>query len=79
MTKEALGLHLYGLETDEEIEGETLTPLPSDVKDLALEKGQSIILVDIYMPLFRYILDNKTVKKTITIPNWMNTLAKKIR
>ena len=77
MAKEALGLHLYGLETDEEIEGEPLIPLPSDVKDLELEKGQSIILVDVYMPLFRYTLDNKAVKKTVTIPNWMDTLAKK--
>lgn len=75
--KEALGLHLYGLETDEEIEGKNLIPFPSEIKDIKLEKNQSVILVEAYMPLFRYTLDSKAVKKTITIPNWMNTLAMK--
>lgn len=77
VSKEALGLHLYGLEVDGELENKNLIPLPSNIKDIKLEKNQTVILVDVYMPLFRYTLDNKAVKKTVTIPNWMDTLAKK--
>lgn len=72
MAKESLGLHIYGMETDEEV-----ISILSEVKDIRLENNQSIILVEIYMPLIRYTLDNKAVKKIVTIPNWMDTLAKK--
>ena len=42
MAKEALGLHLYGIEE----ENETL-PVASNIRDLSLEKNQSPILIDI--------------------------------
>ena len=42
MTKEALGLHLYGIEE----ENETL-PVASNIRDLSLEKNQIPILIDI--------------------------------
>ena len=42
MAKEALGLHLYGIEE----ENETL-PVASNIRDLTLEKNQIPILIDI--------------------------------
>ena len=42
MAKEALGLHLYGIEE----ENETL-PVASNIIDLSLEKNQIPILIDI--------------------------------
>ena len=42
MAKEALGLHLYGIEE----ENETL-PVASNIRDLSLEKNQIPILIDI--------------------------------
>lgn len=42
MAKEALGLHLYGIEE----ENETL-PVVSNIRDLSLEKNQIPILIDI--------------------------------
>lgn len=42
MAKEALGLHLYGIEE----ENETL-PVDSNIRDLSLEKNQIPILIDI--------------------------------
>ena len=77
VSKEALGLHLYGLETDEEIEGKELIPVPSKLNDLKLEKNQATTLVEVYMPVIRQVLDNKAVKKTVTIPNWLDVQAKK--
>ncbi|MGV1024214.1 type II toxin-antitoxin system HicB family antitoxin [Clostridium perfringens] len=77
VSKEALGLHLYGLETDEEIEGKELILVPSKLNDLKLEKNQATTLVEVYMPVIRQVLDNKAVKKTVTIPNWLDVQAKK--
>ena len=46
--KEALGLHLYGMEKD----GEQI-PSTLDVTHLQLEGAQIPLLVDVYMPPFR--------------------------
>ena len=43
MAKEALGLHLYGIEEEE---NETI-PVASNIRDLSLEKNQIPILIDI--------------------------------
>jgi len=67
---EALMLHLYGMEQDnDEI------PEPTPVDKVDTEKGQSIILVDVFMPPFREKQRSKFVKKTLSIPSWLNAEA----
>ena len=68
--KEALGLHLYGMEEDND-----LIPEPTDIKDLFLETGQIPVLIDVVMPLHRKAIENQAVKKTLTIPQWLNKEA----
>ena len=65
MAKEALGLHLYDIEEENE-------PIPtaSSINDLCLEKNQIPILIDINMVLHRKAIENTSVKKTLTIPQW---------
>lgn len=70
MAREAMALHLYGMEKD----GEPI-PDPSPVLDLKLEKNQAVVLVEASMPLFRDKMMNRAVKKTLTIPKWLNDLA----
>ena len=70
--KEALGLHLYGMEEDNEF-----IPDPTDIKDLYLDKGQIPILIDVIMPIHRKAIENQAVKKTLTIPQWLNKEAMK--
>jgi predicted RNase H-like HicB family nuclease len=70
MAKEALELHLYGMERD----GDEI-PKPSKVADIALEKGQLATLIEVWMPLVRDEQANRSVKKTLTIPKWLNDLA----
>ena len=70
MAREAMALHLYGMEKD----GEPI-PDPSPVPDLKLEKNQAVVLVEASMPLFRDKMMNRAVKKTLTIPKWLNDLA----
>lgn len=70
--KEALGLHLYGMEKDnEEI------PEPSDIKNIKVEEGGVLMLVDVFMPAVRDRINNKFVKKTLSIPFWLNAEAEK--
>ena len=68
--KEALGVHLYGMEKD----GEEI-PEASDIKNIKVEDGGILMLVEVFMPLVRDRINNKYVKKTLTIPYWLNAEA----
>lgn len=68
--KEALKLHLYGMEEDKEE-----IPEPTSVNKIATKKNQSIILIDVFMPPFREKMHTKFVKKTLSIPSWLNAEA----
>lgn len=68
--KEALGLHLYGMEQD----GDPI-PAPTPIPDIHPESGGVIIMVDVYMPPVRDRINNRAVKKTLTIPAWLNREA----
>lgn len=68
--KEALMLHLYGMEQDnEEI------PEATAVNEIKVESNQAIILVDVFMPPFREKQKTRFVKKTLSIPSWLNAEA----
>lgn len=67
--KEALALHLYGMEQD----GESI-PEPSDPAMLAKDHAV-IMLIEVFMPPIREKIANKTIKKTLTIPYWLNAQA----
>ncbi len=70
--KEVLGLHLYGMEEDND-----LIPEPTNIKILHLESDQIPVLIDVVMPIHRKAIENQTVKKTLTIPQWLNKQALK--
>ena len=72
MAKEALGLHIWSMEQDCE-----LIPEPSNIKDIKLEKNETAMLVEIFMPPIRDRISNRTVKKTLTIPQWLNAEAER--
>jgi len=70
--REALGLHLWGMEQD----GEAI-PKPSTIKEIKVEDGGVPMLVDVFMPPFRDKLQNRFVKKTLSLPAWLADLADK--
>lgn len=74
MAREALGLHLYGMEED----GDPF-PVPTNVSKLmaSLGEAQFVMLVEVWMPPIRGGAENKAVKKTLTIPKWLNELAER--
>ncbi|MHB9134115.1 MAG: type II toxin-antitoxin system HicB family antitoxin [Armatimonadota bacterium] len=72
MAKEGLELHLFGLEQD----GEPI-PVPTPANMLHVGDHQVVVLVQANMPLARRGIQNVAVKKTLTIPQWLNELAEK--
>ncbi|MGP0579175.1 type II toxin-antitoxin system HicB family antitoxin [Paenibacillus peoriae] len=70
MAKDCLALHLYGMEAD----GDDI-PEASRLVSVVTEANQSVVLIDVWMPPFRDKMANKAVKKTLTIPQWLDDLA----
>lgn len=72
MAEDALCLMLYDLEE----EGSEI-PKPSDAKELKVNNNEFVTMIACDTVEYRKFYDNKAVKKTLTVPNWMNTLAEK--
>lgn len=67
--KDVLGLVLY---TKEENNIEINPPKNNFI---STKENQSLSYVSVWMPLVRDEIENKSIKKTITIPKWLNDLA----
>lgn len=68
--RELLGIVLFGLEEDnEEI------PVPSHLNAVKLKKGETVTLIDVYMPSIRNANVNKSINRTVTLPTWLNSVA----
>ena len=72
MAKDALGLYIVSAEED----GEMLK-MPSKLNNINLNKNERVVLIEVNMLLFRETVQNTSVKKTLTIPKWINDLAEK--
>lgn len=68
--KEALGLHIWGMEQD----GEVL-PAATPITEITLEDGQIPVLIDVFMPPVRERINSKFVKKTLSLPAWLAAKA----
>ncbi len=72
MTRDAIGIYLTELEAD----GKEF-PAASDPSGLRSEGSSFIALVDMDMLAYKQKHDNRAVKKTLTIPQWLNTMAER--
>lgn len=70
MAEDALALVLYGYESD----GRKI-PAPSRMEDLKLNDGEFVNSVACDTMEYRKRFNNKAVKKTLTIPEWLNESA----
>ncbi|MCL2811683.1 MAG: type II toxin-antitoxin system HicB family antitoxin [Clostridia bacterium] len=71
--KEALGLHLWGMENDGDF-----IPEPTPIDSLVLEKNEIPLLVEVFMPSVRARIETRFVKKTLSIPAYMNARAEEV-
>lgn len=72
MAKDALGLYIACSEEDNEKLNK-----PSKLNEINFNKNQRVVLIEVNMPLFRESVQNASVKKTLTIPKWINDLAER--
>ena len=70
MAEDALGIYLYTLKQD----GQDL-PEASNPSGVTLDSGEFINLVKWDEEAYLKKTDNRAVKKTLTIPSWLNHLA----
>lgn len=70
MANDAMSLHLYGMEQDNEA-------IPESDINVAypLEESEMIVPITAWMTPFRDAMANRAVKKTLTIPAWLNDAA----
>ena len=47
------------------------------MKDVILKENQRAVLIDVNLAFYREAYKNRAVKKTLTIPAWLNDLAEK--
>lgn len=72
MAQDVLCLTLYDLE-----ELEKNIPIPSNIKDVAIDDNSFVSYIECDTNEYRKLNDNKAVKKTLTIPSWLNDEAMK--
>lgn len=72
MAQDVLCLTLYGLEQD----GKDV-PKASAVNDVQHDDKSFVSLVGCDTIAYRRFYDNKAVKKTLTIPSWLNDMAER--
>lgn len=70
MAEDALALVLYGYEKDNRP-----IPAPSKINDLRLNNGQFANYIFCDTLKYRKMYNSKAVKKTLTIPEWVNESA----
>ena len=66
MAKDCLELSLDGIEIE---------PSISNIENIKLEENEYVVMIQADMLSFRKKYNNQSVKKTLTIPKWLNDLA----
>lgn len=72
MARDAIGLWICY----EQDEGRPI-PAPSDIADIKTKSGEIKTLVDIDVEEYRKAHDNRTIRKNLTLPSWLNERAEK--
>lgn len=71
MAEDVLGLWMLNLEEDKEE-----IPKPSKLSNIMIKPNQKTVLISVWMPTIRKAINNKSIKKTLTIPQWLDAMAK---
>ncbi len=72
MANDVLNLTLYSMEEN----GQEI-PISTDPSSIIVEDNEFVTLVSCDTLEYRKFFDNKAVKKTLTIPNWLNIMAER--
>ena len=72
MAKDVLGVFITACESL----GDAF-PAPSKGSDIKTEPDQSVFMIDVWLPIYREEKRAGSVKKNVTVPVWLNSLAEK--
>lgn len=72
MANDVLCLTLYEMEQA----GETI-PTPSSIRDIQVGTNEFVNFIPCDTVEYRKFFDNKAVKKTLSIPSWLNDMAER--
>lgn len=72
MASDVLCLTMYNLEENQEA-----IPAASEIALIAVGKDEFVSLICCDTIEYRQYYDNKAVKKTLTIPSWLNTMSER--
>lgn len=70
MAQDALALMLTHLEDEAQ-----KIPVPSAINDLTVENGAFVTYISCDTSVYRRLMNNTAVKKTLSIPSWLNDSA----
>lgn len=71
MAEDVLGLWMLDLEDEKKD-----IPKPTNLKDIEVKENQRTVLMSVWMPTVRKAVNNKSIKKTLTIPQWLDLMAR---
>lgn len=66
--KELLGQYVYNCDKEN-------LPIPGDVRKIKFKKNEVVVIIEVWLPYYIATLKKHSVKKTLTIPNWLNEVA----
>lgn len=70
MASDALSLMMVGIEDEHQ-----QIPSPSDIKSIPTEPNEFCTLISCDTDRYRRLLRNKAVRKTLSVPEWLNEAA----
>ena len=72
MAGDVLCLTLYEME-----QAGTAIPAPSDLRDVPVGNKEFVNFIPCDTVEYRRFFDNRAVKKTLTVPSWLNDMAER--
>lgn len=70
MARDAIGIIGIDMQDDQKE-----IPLPSNIEDIACETDEIVSMVDIDFAAYRKANDRKTVRRTVSLPSWLDDAA----
>ena len=72
MARDAVGIYLSQFEAERKE-----FPVATELGKISKEENETIVLVDMDLLAYKQRHDNRAVKKTLSIPGWLNTMAER--
>lgn len=68
--------NVIALEIIDKLDQNKKIPEATALEDIVLEEGEQVIYVQVWLPYYRQTVKEIYVKKTLTIPQWLDIMAK---